>query len=508
MALLGFTRHNDKRFDEAERNFDAALAAMPVDKRCMWEDLGQIFNDVALASYYSKRRCADRGEVNDRIWWLADPMWIVPGNDRRTEHYSRWVTAELQRLEAELLGWRRFDTHRMHDLLNALLRLGRAEVYAGVSLGCSRDGRLDCGMNSAWGSEDRYLPRLASVLEPFSASVMDFQLAQLQGGFHAREYADVLVPRWTRNDWLPGYTEPDRAYGLHGFGEVYRTPFGKGRTIPDAQTAIVLRGDSVRLLSAFSARDAAFYLGCPGANPPSCPDHELQQWQVPSGRGLQINRLLAGLAVSAAPGVDVAILTREASGSEDLRFALDTKLDSALVSLEARTLGDIEYSSFARHRFAVFRPELGATSRVRSSDMVLYDAATGARPASADSALQLMLPRSTVRPSEQVGFYWELYGLKEGDVPDIALAAIPLDSGGFFKSLARSVGLASAQGSRVVSWTAQPVTAADIGAFAETPFSLLVDLSSLKDGMYLLELTTKVEGDSAVYATKEIRVKR
>jgi hypothetical protein len=30
------------------------------------------------------------------MWWLADPFWSEPGNDRRTEHYARWVMHALQ----------------------------------------------------------------------------------------------------------------------------------------------------------------------------------------------------------------------------------------------------------------------------------------------------------------------------------------------------------------------------------------------------------------------------
>jgi hypothetical protein len=37
-----------------------------------------------------------RGELIDRLWTLADPLYLVPGNDRRTEHYARWTASGIR----------------------------------------------------------------------------------------------------------------------------------------------------------------------------------------------------------------------------------------------------------------------------------------------------------------------------------------------------------------------------------------------------------------------------
>jgi hypothetical protein len=41
-------------------------------------------------------QAGERQAVLRRIWWLADPFWMEPGNDRLTEHYSRLVADRLQ----------------------------------------------------------------------------------------------------------------------------------------------------------------------------------------------------------------------------------------------------------------------------------------------------------------------------------------------------------------------------------------------------------------------------
>lgn len=49
------------------------------------------------ASRYRKLPCPARRALGDTIWWLAQPLWSVNGNDRRAEHYARHVMSRLER---------------------------------------------------------------------------------------------------------------------------------------------------------------------------------------------------------------------------------------------------------------------------------------------------------------------------------------------------------------------------------------------------------------------------
>ncbi|HEX6966225.1 MAG TPA: hypothetical protein VF166_10525 [Gemmatimonadaceae bacterium] len=87
-ALRGLARHADGDDVGANAAFDTALAAMPEDERCRWTDLSQ-WLDGDVAKRYHKLGCAVRDSVNDRIWWLAQPLAIRAGRDVRAEFLSR-----------------------------------------------------------------------------------------------------------------------------------------------------------------------------------------------------------------------------------------------------------------------------------------------------------------------------------------------------------------------------------------------------------------------------------
>jgi hypothetical protein len=90
-SLEGFTRHQSGDYQAADSVFALALSDMSAEERCRWIDLSLF---VAEKSYRSLS-CEDRVAANDWIWWLARPLFALPGNDLRTEHYSREVMVRL-----------------------------------------------------------------------------------------------------------------------------------------------------------------------------------------------------------------------------------------------------------------------------------------------------------------------------------------------------------------------------------------------------------------------------
>jgi hypothetical protein len=96
LALQGLTAHLSQRYDEADSLFAAGLRAMPDDERCTWTDLSTVLRGD-MARHYRDVPCSDRDALNDRLFWLADPSYAIPGNDRRTEHYARNVMDRFYR---------------------------------------------------------------------------------------------------------------------------------------------------------------------------------------------------------------------------------------------------------------------------------------------------------------------------------------------------------------------------------------------------------------------------
>ncbi len=93
-ALSGYTLHTAGRFVDAEREFERALAAMPARERRRWTELTPLLAGGDARAY---RRLSDaqRDSVERRFWWLANPLYMVPGNERLSEHLSRSVIERI-----------------------------------------------------------------------------------------------------------------------------------------------------------------------------------------------------------------------------------------------------------------------------------------------------------------------------------------------------------------------------------------------------------------------------
>ena len=122
-ALNGLVLHASNRFAAAEQAFARSLNEMPAEKRCEWTDLSELLDGTARREY-TKLSCASRVEANRRIWWLADPLFSTPGNERRTEHYARHTWAEIDRGGANGFGlsWGA-------DMMEMIVRFGWAEKW-------------------------------------------------------------------------------------------------------------------------------------------------------------------------------------------------------------------------------------------------------------------------------------------------------------------------------------------------------------------------------------------
>jgi len=128
-ALTGLALHVSGNFAAADSAFSVALEEMPSPTRCHWLDLSPLLDDD-LRDTYRKMSCAQREAANARIWWVADPLYITPGNERRTEHFSRVLHTELQQDAANTYGKRWGG-----DLAELTLRFGWAEKWTQEPLG-------------------------------------------------------------------------------------------------------------------------------------------------------------------------------------------------------------------------------------------------------------------------------------------------------------------------------------------------------------------------------------
>lgn len=122
-ALEGLALHTGEQYPDADSVFAVALREMPAPQRCEWLDLQKVV-EQQLAIELSHARCEERALLADRLWRLSQPLWSVPGNDLRTEHFARLTMAEILARSANAHGMRWSSDSR-----ELLLRYGWSEWF-------------------------------------------------------------------------------------------------------------------------------------------------------------------------------------------------------------------------------------------------------------------------------------------------------------------------------------------------------------------------------------------
>jgi hypothetical protein len=122
-ALLGLALHVRGNYAGADSAYALALDGMPSPTRCHWLNLAPLLDDD-IRGAYKKMSCGQREAADARIWWVADPLFMTPGNERRTEHFSRVLHTALQQDAANTYG-----SSWGGDLAELILRFGWAEKW-------------------------------------------------------------------------------------------------------------------------------------------------------------------------------------------------------------------------------------------------------------------------------------------------------------------------------------------------------------------------------------------
>jgi hypothetical protein len=122
-ALLGLSLHVAGSFAGADSAYAVALDEMPSQTRCHWLNLSPLLDDD-IRDTYKRMSCGEREAVDARIWWVADPLFMTPGNERRTEHFSRVLYTSLQENTENAYG-----SSWGGDLAELIVRFGWAEKW-------------------------------------------------------------------------------------------------------------------------------------------------------------------------------------------------------------------------------------------------------------------------------------------------------------------------------------------------------------------------------------------
>ncbi len=117
-ALSGLALHVAGDYARADSAFAVALASMPSEQRCEWTDIS-LFLDGQSAKQYKRLPCSERSALEQRFWWLSQPLYGTAGNDARTEFLARRTMARLEEQARSA-----FNMSWGSDLEELLMRFG------------------------------------------------------------------------------------------------------------------------------------------------------------------------------------------------------------------------------------------------------------------------------------------------------------------------------------------------------------------------------------------------
>lgn len=96
-ALEGFALHGLGNFTASANAFARALSQMKPAQALSWRLPGRAIDPSVRRLLEDLEADPDSlARVLDRVWSLADPLYLVAGNDRLTAHYARWTVATLR----------------------------------------------------------------------------------------------------------------------------------------------------------------------------------------------------------------------------------------------------------------------------------------------------------------------------------------------------------------------------------------------------------------------------
>jgi tetratricopeptide (TPR) repeat protein len=361
-ALAGYVLHLQEDFQGADSAFAAALRAMPVEGRRWWTDIA-IFLDGELRRDYESSFGTQRDSLECRFWWMADPLYLTPFNDRRTEHMARNVIGWLQRQAPSGHGLGDAETRRQ-----IVLRHGWPLGW--VVSGQTRNRRRISAVYA--GHRRQFLPRPGFILDPSSIVPGEWSIDR----YHVRMAEESPVGE---------RDEPRSAAPFETYAPTYLSSF----TILEHQLAVFPRGDSAVVVAACDQSADPAWLEAPVQVGLFLARDELTQPVVVEPDGDEPRGVL-----SATVGADPRLLSLEVFSEQGRRAA------RVRYGLRPRRL--------ERFQFAV------SDLLITSGDSPL--------PESLGSAIPRTRGSLRVLAGEKLGLYWEVYGLG----PDAETATVHL----------------------------------------------------------------------------------
>ena len=472
--LVGYVLASSGDRHGADAAFDYAASLMTLKDRCAFLDI-RVFLDSENRDSYEKLPCPAQDAINTRFWWLADPLFMQPGNERRAVHLYRET---LILLHSAVTVDERFDWRVKvggSAVAEMILRYGwpAVEVW-------NRDednnhfqwlGFRDSSVNA---SREYFRPRFHTT--PTYATATD--LRNLTG----QDLADV-APKWNpyRETWEEDWW-PIEHFARDG-------PLGTF----DYQVAAFRRTDGALVALATDPRSGlASRFGLAAIHGRACGDERTD--------GLSPTRLRTG---------DAGTGRRRDSLRDDDTWPASPFRRSPRAGPRQRSSGE---GALCHHRAAWPRGDEPARSWHFGSRALCPAGPTDSLPRSATEAIGRMLPSTDLGRAARVGVFFEVYGLERGDEADLTLKVLQQDQAGFLRRVGARLGILDlGDGSILMHWRDQTPGVAStsfmIGTVPVQSRAIVLDFAQLKPGHYALEIGVGRPGESPAVSRREFTIK-
>jgi hypothetical protein len=458
-GLKGLIYHMRGEGANADSAFAQLRAVMSDAALCRWDDVSLLLDDEDRERYRALD-CNGRRRFQERMWWLADPLFRTPGNERRSEQEARRMTYAIR--SAVLQDERYpYDPERGGDAIATMLERYGWPVY--TSWGGTLQDR----------SHSDYLARKASRT-PSAAPYTTFEYT-LDAVSTIPSWRTIESPFTARGpDWLLHPADSmDRPSDSWWPREHFR-PIQRLVDLPPAQQVFVRRHNQVEVAMALPLSHSAL-----------------------RGAGGLFDVMLLS---TAAPGrIDSLASAKVADGSNAfLRGVIAS--GASLLAIEALGVeGGIMIN--ARMRHGAIAPEplaaLGAFDIDLSDVALLSSLPDSALRTPRDELLQHMLPCRCLRERKrQLVLYWEVYGVRPADSATMSIAIASEREAGLLRRLGVMTGVASdPRRSVAMSWQdGEPIGGlANLqGPVPVQVRTLQMDFSSLEPGSYVVDVTVRL----------------
>jgi len=430
-ALAAYVHHARGLWTVADEVFAQALQQMPPDTAALWRAPEFLLEDSGWKIY---EEAADKESLEERFWTLSDPLYLVEGNDRKTEQYARQV---LIRIRAGAVNGTGLDWE--DDLEEITLRWGAPEAWSRERDLPTGDTLMDSRRMVSHRRGQEFLPP-GEVLEDPSLMAAGAWALGDRARMELREGGTPFDPLMNVGllEALTGSSSPggDGSIDLNGIindGIIrsgprtgYTAPYAPELDILEVQVARFRRGDSLLVAGAFAPgpEEKKDLAAAPRAS--GVIDLRAERDESRSDKQRRTNPFGAvrEIPVAFIPEVSgentqsgLFLIDTESGKQYQVRgegpqgaFQLQASNGHYIVGLEA----------FSPHAKKAWRERHGlwqdpiVPGLAAISDLLILQGG-GEIPTSLDEALPTALPAVRIEAGDAFKVAWELYGLQVGE---------------------------------------------------------------------------------------------